>query len=89
MEELLASGDCGIDDEGIKNINLAELSANNNPKITNVNHMTKLKILYASRNCGIGDYGIKDVNLEKLHRNNNLKISNIIWQIWKFRCKFI
>jgi hypothetical protein len=43
LEILYASGNtCGIDNDGIKNINLIELYAYNNSKITNVDHMTKL-----------------------------------------------
>ena len=53
-----ASGYCGINDKGISKLNLTELNASDNNKITNVNHMTNLKILYARRNCGIDNEGI-------------------------------
>ena len=43
LKKLIAFGDCGIDDNGIKNLNLIELYSHNNPKITNVSHMTNLK----------------------------------------------
>jgi len=40
--------DYGINDEGIINLNnLDILNASNNSKITNINHMTKLKELCA------------------------------------------
>jgi len=47
-------------------------------KITNINHMTKLKILSASHDCGINDGGISDMtNLEILYANSNTKITNV------------
>jgi hypothetical protein len=68
---------CGINDEGIKNLNLEKLNARNNSKITNINHMTKLKELDAGRNCGTDDGEIKNLNLEKLYAQLNSKIRNI------------
>ena len=38
-------------------------NASNNPKITDVSHMTNLKILHAGRNCEIDDYKIRNLNL--------------------------
>jgi hypothetical protein len=73
--ELNASGDCGIDDAGIAGLNLEKLKAENNPKITTVNHMTALKELDACWNCGIDDAGIAGLNLEKLYTYNNQKIT--------------
>jgi hypothetical protein len=35
---LYASYNCGINNNGIKNLNLIELNATENPKITNINH---------------------------------------------------
>ena len=55
LKELDASVDCGINDEGIANLNLEKLNASDNFKITNVNHMIKLKVLNASVKCGIDD----------------------------------
>jgi Leucine-rich repeat (LRR) protein len=43
--------------------NLEELYADNNKKIKNVNHLTKLKILDCSNNCGIDQAGIQDLEL--------------------------
>jgi len=69
-------GGYGIDDNGIKNINLEKLYVSYNHKITNVNHMTKLKILDASCGCGIDDDGIEDLNLEYLNAVANPKITS-------------
>ena len=55
LKVLYASHKSGINDEGIKNLNLEKLNAYNNSKITNVNHMTKLKELDARGDCGIDD----------------------------------
>jgi hypothetical protein len=50
----------GISDLGIRKVNLIKLNAENNHKITNLNHMEKtLKILYGEWDCGINDKGIK------------------------------
>ena len=44
LQQLDASRDCGINDEGIKEcISLIELNASDNSKITNVNHLQKLE----------------------------------------------
>ena len=60
-----------------KFIDLEELDANENKKIKNVNHLTKLKILSCSGNCGINQIGIKNLRLiEELTANNNEKIKN-------------
>ncbi len=50
LEILDASWHCGIDDNDIQNINLKELYAFDNPRITDVKHMTKLEILDTSSN---------------------------------------
>ena len=55
LKILGALGDCGIDDNGIKDLNLIELDAGYNPRIKNINHMTNLRKLDASGICGI-DY---------------------------------
>ena len=39
---------CGIDQNGINNLDLIELYVDNNSKINNVNFMKNLKILHAS-----------------------------------------
>ena len=61
-----------------KFIDLEELYASYYKKITNVNHLSKLKILYCSWNCGIDQEGIKDLQLiEELNAKNNEKIKNV------------
>jgi flagellin-specific chaperone FliS len=77
--ELNASGTfCGINNKGIKNLNLLKLYAYYNPKIYNVNHMENIIELDASYNCGISDEGIKNLkNLQKLCATDNFKIKNI------------
>ena len=40
LRRLVTCGDCGIDDNCIKNINLEKLIANNNQRITHTNHNT-------------------------------------------------
>jgi hypothetical protein len=57
--------------------NITTLDAADYPKITDINGMTRLKILYAENDCGIGDRGIKRLNLVKLCCNNNPKITNV------------
>jgi F-box domain len=45
-----------LSDEILKNYYFARfLDASNNPRITNINYMTNLKILYGDWNCGIGE----------------------------------
>jgi hypothetical protein len=76
--ELDASGHyCGIDDLGIKNINLKKLKAYYNKKITNINHMYNLSELVILGDSGIGDLGINKLNLIKLDAGHNKKITNI------------
>jgi len=71
------NGDCGIGDDGIKDINLEKLEASCNQKISNVNHMTNLKELLARNDCGIDDRGIININLEKLDADCNPRITNV------------
>ena len=42
LQVLCACFNCGIDDNGIKDLNLIKLNTSYNSKITNVNHMTNL-----------------------------------------------
>src|SRR3989304_781066 len=60
-----------------KYIRVSQLDAGNNSKITTLNHMTKLSILWADCMSNIDDKGIIDVNLEKLYANHNSKITNV------------
>ena len=78
LRKLDASGhNCGINDDGISELNLVELHTAYNRKITNVNHMTKLEILYAISCSGIDDKGISELNLKELNAAYNEKITNI------------
>src|SRR3989304_8338023 len=53
---------CGINDNGLINVNLKELNASYNSKITTINHMTKLEILDAiGFECGINDNGLINI----------------------------
>ena len=57
---------------------LEELYASYNEKITNVNHLSKLKILNCFRDCGIDQEGIKNLQLiEELDASYNKKIKNV------------
>src|SRR5690606_8268728 len=61
-----------------KYYHLISLNLSNNSQITNVNHMTNLKILHASGgDCGIDNKGIGKLNLIELHANGNIKITNV------------
>ena len=75
--KLNAGCQCGIGDDGIKDINLEILNAYNNVKITSLNHMPKLINLNAGYHSGIGDNGIKDINLQILNTWNNSKITSV------------
>ena len=62
----LDASNSNISDSGIKNLNLYELDATDNPNITDVNFMTSLKILHTGGpNCGITNNGIKHLKLKK------------------------
>src|SRR5690606_34121915 len=56
---------------------LISLNLNRNPQITNVNHMTNLKILGAGGNCGIDNEGISKLNIIELNASDNNKITNV------------
>src|SRR5207237_1072600 len=77
LEILHAYGNCGIDDNGISELNLKKLYASYNFTITNVNHMSKLEILHACSNCGIDDNGISELNLKELYASYNFTITNV------------
>jgi hypothetical protein len=70
----------GITDNDLKGINcVTELSVINNPKITNINHMTNIKKLNISGyKCGVTTTDIKDlVNIVELDISENRMINNI------------
>ena len=49
----------------------------NNNKIKNINHLSKLKILYCSGDCGIDQEELGLKLIEELNANNNKKIKNV------------
>ena len=71
----------GLNNKISKNYShIVKLNAINNSKISNVNHMTKLKESQARWTCGIKnicDEIINLKNLEILNSNDNTKISNV------------
>jgi hypothetical protein len=75
LKILFATGGSGIDDNGIKDLNLAVLDVWGNTQITNLNHMTNLKILSAQGYNGINNNSIKDLNLNELYCTGNDQIS--------------
>ena len=78
LKILYASYNCGIDQNGIKDLHLIELNASGNKKIKDVSQMAStLKILNASDNCGIDQNGIKDLHLTKLNASGNEKIKDV------------
>src|SRR6201992_2811840 len=78
LKILDASYNCGIDQNGIKDLHLTELNASNNEKIKDVSQMASiLKILYANGYCGIDQNGIKDLHLIKLYAYGNKKIKDV------------
>jgi hypothetical protein len=83
---------CGINQEGLKDVTwLLKLNANNNPKITSINHMTKLQKLDAEGECGIDQEGLKDVTwlLElKASQNNKITAINHMTQIQKLDASY-
>src|ERR1700761_6002484 len=75
LKILNASYNCGIDQNGIKDLHLTKLNASSNEKIKDVSQMAStLKNLNASFNCGIDQNGIKDLRLTKLNVHYNEKI---------------
>ncbi len=67
-----------IGDDCIKDLNLECLSVNENIKIKNLKHMTKLKFLNISNKSGVDDEEINElINLKILIVSNNDKISKI------------
>ena len=67
----------GINDYGIKDLDLFELYANNNVSIKNINHFNNLRILHAVGECGIEDYSIRNLNLIELDASSNPKITSV------------
>ena len=75
LKILDACGNSGINDESLIDLDLVELDASGNPKITNISHLKNLKILGAIGNSGISDKSLIGLNLIKLNADDNPKIS--------------
>jgi len=56
---------------------VVKLGASHNCKISNVNHMKKIKHLNARGTCSINVNGIKNINLEVLDASYNPKITDV------------
>ena len=57
---------------------IIKLNTSSNKKITMLNHLTKLQVLYVVDNSGVNDMVIiKLINITKLNANFNSKITNI------------
>ena len=76
LKELNIS-DTQITDLNIKKLNLERLNVSACPNITNIKHMTKLKILYANSFSGINDSSLVSFNLEELCVTGNKSITNV------------
>jgi hypothetical protein len=86
LEVLHARGSCGIG--SVESLtNLTELNMFENTKITDLNSLTKLKVLDIGNGndwypgqwgCQIGDAGICKLNLVKLKAQNNPFVTNVI-----------
>ena len=63
---------CGVTDDEIKDLNLIQLDATDNPKISKISHMTNLQKLNIGCNSGVTDNEIKDLNLIELKAYENL-----------------
>lgn len=77
LVQLRACGNCGINNDSIKGMNLKTLDASNNVKISDIISITQLKVLIACGNSEINDNSIKDLNLERLDVSGNQRISSI------------
>ena len=79
LKILHANGGCGIDQNGIFGLDLVELDASLNNKVTNVSFMRNLKKLYAYCSCGIDQNGINGLDLVELYVIGNNKITDILF----------
>lgn len=67
MDTLCIYGNCDLDNESLKNLNLKKLMLWDTPKITDINHMTNLEDLtIMDDKCGIDDNGIKKIKCQKI-----------------------
>lgn len=67
----------GIDDNELKMLNLEELNANNNPRVTDLSHMSNLRILQIKGRSGVNQEKIKNINVCELHLNDNKKVTDL------------
>src|SRR6201996_8498168 len=78
LKKLNVGGNCGIDQNGIKDLHLTELNASGNKKIKDVSQMAStLKILNANYHCGINQNSIRDLHLTELYAYDNEKIKDV------------
>ena len=58
--------------------NLRELNVRRRWEVTDLNHLSCLRVLNISQGCGVGDLGIKEcLHLEKLDANGNPRITDV------------
>ena len=77
LKKLYINNICGIDQNGIKGLDLIELDVDNNKKIKDISYMKNLKKLSAIGDCGIDQNGIMGLNLIELSATNNIKIKDV------------
>ena len=78
LTHLTASGFySGITQQEILPLNLVKLDISYNPNITNISHMTNLKVLKVNGNYGISQDSISKLYLIKLYALNNSSIINV------------
>src|SRR5205823_4069142 len=68
-----------LDDKILKNYpDTIKLNASKNSKITKINQMKNLQVLYADGCCGLSHFGFSSCkNIKVLHTSHNKKIKNI------------
>jgi hypothetical protein len=74
LEELDASWECGINDDGLQITSLKKLDVNGNERVKNIQHMAGLKTLFAIGKCGLSNEGLLGLKLEMLDSHGNTKI---------------
>ena len=70
-------GISGINQIGIKRLDLIKLNVDDNFQIKDVSFMTNLKELHISGNCGIDQMGINGLDLIRLNAWDNSKITDV------------
>ena len=74
LKLLNIGGLCGVGQNSINELDLVELYACDNDKVS---HLKSLKILGAGGTCGIGQNEIEKLNLVELFVWNNKNITNV------------